>query len=201
MEWLGLCPLGASVGTDVVVSQTVGSATGGSDQLHGTNVSAIVAGVAPAAKIAFYNAFSGATALSTDVMAGIDMAIAQRSRYNVVAINMSLGDGSINTSPCASALSNPFVTPVSLANAANIAVIAAAGNDARSNSLSNPACTPGVISVGAVYDFNWGGLAYGTGGSLCTDGTTAADQVTCFSNSASYLTLLAPGALITAAGI
>lgn len=36
---------------------------------------------------------------------------------------------------------------------------------------------------------------------LCTDATTAADKVTCFSNSATFLDLLAPGALITAAGI
>jgi subtilisin family serine protease len=47
-----------------------------------------------------------------------------------------------------------------------------------------------------VYDSNVGGLNWG----ICPDNTTAADQVTCFSNSASYLSLLAPGALITAAG-
>ena len=35
---------------------------------------------------------------------------------------------------------------------------------------------------------------------MCSDAVTAADQVTCFSNSASFLSLLAPGALITAAG-
>src|SRR6185312_12036380 len=46
------------------------------------------------------------------------------------------------------------------------------------------------------YDANVGGLAY----SLCSDATTAADQVTCFSNSASFLSLLAPGAPITAGG-
>src|SRR6185312_12038479 len=46
------------------------------------------------------------------------------------------------------------------------------------------------------YDANVGGLAY----SLCSDATTAADQVTCFSNSASFLSMLAPGAPITAGG-
>jgi subtilisin family serine protease len=34
----------------------------------------------------------------------------------------------------------------------------------------------------------------------CTDATTVADKVTCFSNSASFLTMLAPGAIITAGG-
>lgn len=34
----------------------------------------------------------------------------------------------------------------------------------------------------------------------CSDTSTAADKVTCFSDSASYLTMLAPGAMVTAAG-
>jgi hypothetical protein len=50
--------------------------------------------------------------------------------------------------------------------------------------------------VGAVYAANYGGISY----SNCVDPTTAADRVTCFSNSASFLSLLAPGALITAGG-
>jgi len=62
--------------------------------------------------------------------------------------------------------------------------------------MGTPACTPGAISVGAVYDANLGGLNWG----ICTDFTTVADKITCFSNSDDYLTLLAPGALISAAG-
>ncbi|WP_448873256.1 S8 family serine peptidase [Desulfobulbus propionicus] len=37
--------------------------------------------------------------------------------------------------------------------------------------------------------------------SACSDSSTFADKVTCFSNSASFLTVLAPGAIITAADI
>jgi uncharacterized repeat protein (TIGR01451 family) len=48
-----------------------------------------------------------------------------------------------------------------------------------------------------VYDSNFGGITYGT---LCGDTSTAADKVACFSDSASYLTMLAPGAMVTAAG-
>jgi hypothetical protein len=47
-----------------------------------------------------------------------------------------------------------------------------------------------------VYDTALGGLGYGA----CSDLTTAPGQVTCFSNSAPFLSLLAPGAAITAAG-
>jgi subtilisin family serine protease len=53
--------------------------------------------------------------------------------------------------------------------------------------------------VGAVYDANWGGPY--TWSSGCTDTATAPDGIPCFSDSASYLTMLAPGAFITAAGI
>jgi uncharacterized membrane protein YdcZ (DUF606 family) len=48
-----------------------------------------------------------------------------------------------------------------------------------------------------VYDADIGAFSYPA---VCSDSTTAADKVTCFSNNASFLTLLAPGALITAAG-
>lgn len=178
----------------VVVSTNFGSGT--TDTSHGSNVSAIVLGVAPATKIAMLNAFSGTTAATSNIISAINWTISNRATYNIVAINMSLGDSSKNTSTCASG--NAFYTPITNARNAGINVVVAAGNDAYTNALSKPACTPGAISVGAVYDANWGGLVWG--GGVCTDSTTAADQVTCFSDSASFLTMLAPGALITAAG-
>jgi uncharacterized repeat protein (TIGR02543 family) len=47
------------------------------------------------------------------------------------------------------------------------------------------------------YDANLGGVSW----SDCNDNSTFADKVTCFSNSAPFLTLLAPGAIVNAAGI
>ena len=59
--------------------------------------------------------------------------------------------------------------------------------------MEAPACIDAAISVGAVYDANVGPVTmFG-----CTDATTAADQITCFSNSNATLDLLAPGAVIT----
>ena len=46
------------------------------------------------------------------------------------------------------------------------------------------------------YDQNIGGIAWNT----CPDPTTAADQVTCFSNSSPLVELLAPGAMSTSSG-
>lgn len=184
-----------SSGCKIIANVNIGSGT--TNNNHGTNVSAIVAGVAPSAKIAMLNVFSGTSATFADVLAGINWAIANQAAYNIVAINMSLGDGSKNTTACST--NNPFLTPITNATNAGISVVVASGNEAYTNGISSPACTPGAISVGAVYDSNIGSVSWGS--NLCSDSTTAADKVTCFSDSANFLTLLAPGAHITAGGI
>jgi hypothetical protein len=176
--------------------------TGTTNNSHGTNVSAVVLGVAPDSRIAMLNAFSGASAFTADIISAINWSILNKSTYNIVAINMSLGDGTNNTTPCSAG--NAFVTPMTNAINAGIAVVAAAGNDGFTSGLNKPACTPGIISVGAVYDSDLSTQGYPSGviwGTLCTDTTTAADKITCFSDSANFLTMLAPGALITAAGV
>jgi len=117
--------------------------------------------------------------------------------YHTAAINLSLGDGVKYTSPCSNSHTNPYVTPVSNAKAAGIVTVAASGNDLFTDGISSPACTPGVVSVGAVSDYKKSNISY-TG--KCADTTTASDKVACFSNSASFLTVLAPGAFISAAG-
>jgi subtilisin family serine protease len=188
------------VGCHVSVSLNFG--TGTTDNLHGTNVSAIVLGIAPDSRIAMLNVFSGTSAFTANILSAINWTILNKSTYNIVAINLSLGDGIRNIAPCS--IGNAFATPVANAIKAGIAVVAAAGNNAYTDGLNQPACTPGVISVGAVYDSDLStqGLPSGISwGLLCTDTTTAADKITCFSNSASFLTMLAPGANITAAGI
>ena len=170
--------------------------TGSTNTGHGTNVAAIVLGIAPDTRIAMLDAFSGTSANFSDILSALNWAIANRVANNIVAVNMSLGDGSLNTAPCASG--NPFATPLTNVINAGMSVVASAGNETYTNGLGKPACTPGVVSVGAVYDANIGAINWGS--TLCSDATTAADKVTCFSDSASFLTMLAPGALITAAG-
>jgi uncharacterized repeat protein (TIGR01451 family) len=162
---------------------------------HGTNVSGIVVGVAPGASIAMWNVF-GATGSTNDsrVLQAINWGIANQSTYNIRAINMSVGDGNRYTSPCTAG--NPYVSAIANAQANGMLSVASAGNNGFTDGIGKPACTPGAISVGAVYSTSFGGIQWST----CTDSTTAADQITCFSNSASFLSMLAPGALITAGG-
>lgn len=166
------------------------------DNGHGTNVSGIVAGIAKGAQLAVFDVFDGAGAFSSVIISGINWAIANQLTYNISSINMSLGDASQNASLCSNKATNPFVTPIASAFSAGILSVIASGNSGYTTGLAMPACTPNAVSVGAVYDSNVGGLNWG----VCTDNTTAADKVTCFSNSSNYLSLLAPGALITAAG-
>lgn len=80
---------------------------------------------------------------------------------------------------------------------AGILSVVSSGNDGHGDGLTDPACVPEALSVGAVYDADAGQVSY----SDCSDASTAPDQVSCFSNSAHFLSALAPGALITAAGL
>ncbi|SPE23215.1 putative Subtilisin [Burkholderiales bacterium] len=195
----GSCPTAGAAGCRVVFDQVYYPGTT-TDVNHGTNVSGIVAEVAPASSIAMLNVFDGSSASVSDVISAFDWAISNQSTYNIVAANMSLGDGGNYTAQCStiSGGANPLSTPVANAAAAGILAVAASGNDAFTGGINFPACTPGVVSVGAVYDTNIGGVSYAP---TCSDSSSTADQVTCFSNVASFMTLFAPGADVTAAGI
>jgi uncharacterized repeat protein (TIGR01451 family) len=164
---------------------------------HGTNVSAIALGAAPGARLAMFDVFNGGSASSTDVLNAMNTAISDQASYNIVAINLSLGDGTSNSSPCTASV---FSTAVSSAGNAGITTVAAAGNSGSKSGLGNPACTPGVVSVGAVYDASYGNVGWvaaADAGGQCTD-SSAADHVTCFSQSAGYLAMLAPGTFVNA---
>ena len=168
-----------------------------SETVHGTNVSAIALGVAPGAKLAMFDIFNGTSASSVDVLNAMNTAISYQAAYNIVALNLSLGDGSSNATQCSSSI---FSAAVASAGNAGITTVAAAGNSGSKTGLGNPACAPGVVSVGAVYDAAYGTVGWvasADSGGACYD-ASAADHVTCFSQSAAYLSLLAPGTFVNA---
>lgn len=149
---------------------------------HGTNVAGIVLGVAPGARVAALDVFEAdGLAYSNVIINAINWCIANKNTYNIAAINMSLGGGRYYS---ALAPTDAWGTAIANAVAAGIVVVAATGNNGYTNSISTPAAYSNVVSVGATYD---------AGGST--------DQVTSFSNSASFMTMLAPGSMILAAGI
>jgi subtilisin family serine protease len=169
------------------------------DHGHGTNVSGIVSGVAPGTKVIGLDVFecvdsqcnpapcngSNFSACSDRIIDAINWTIANKAAYNIVALNMSLGGGGSEI-PCDS---DDFAVYIANAKSAGILSAVASGNNGFKNMLSSPACVPVAVSVGAVYD----------GGPNTP--WNSEDRVTSFSNSADFLTLLAPGSYITAAGI
>jgi subtilisin family serine protease len=165
-------------------------------QGHGTNVSAIVAGVAPKADLVVLDIFDGNGSSTALLLDAFNWILTNHSTYNITTVNLSLGDGGWYSTPCNSWQYNPVLLPINDVRDIGITVVAASGNEGYVDGISLPACTPGVISVGAVYDADIGFRSW-TG---CTDTASAADQITCFSNSANFLSVLAPGTFITAAG-
>ena len=169
--------------------------------MHGTNVSGIVAGVAPGAKLAVSDVFNGSSASSSDIAAAISWLVSlKQASINVVAVNLSLG-GTVHYLGTCSDLYG-----FSTALAYGIQPVVASGNGATvsgsfSDGISSPACVSGAISVGRVYDASNGGWIWGSAPNQCTDTTSAPDKVVCSSQTSPSLSMLAPGSFVTAAGI
>lgn len=159
---------------------------------HGTNVAGIVHGVAPAAGILSFDVAEGTGVSTSNLVRAIDWIIAHREEHQVVAINMSVGGGAFDT-PCGSTV---IALAIECAREAGIVSVASAGNDGLTGALSSPGCAPSAVSVAAVYASAVGGLGY----PVCEDPRTSPDQITCFSNVAPFLTMLAPGVLVQAGG-
>lgn len=186
---------GQPSGCPVVVAKDISTDDGALDtgDFHGTNVAGVVLGVAPSANIIALDVFDGEWAYTSTVLLAFDWCLKNKTKYNIAAINLSLGGG-VSKSQCPM---DPMAIGIATAKAAGILTAVASGNDASSTGLAVPACAPAAVSVGAVYHANVGKLMT----SVCIDLTTAADKVACFSNSASFLTILAPGVGIAAAGL
>ena len=189
-------------------------------QSHGTSVSGIVAGngggvlgVAPDASLVFLKIQSasicGQSALDGDLVGAIDWVITNRTTYNIGVLSMSLGGGAFSTVSACENSSSALTNVLNLAESSGIVTFAASGNDGLCNQMSRPACVGSVISVGATYDDDVGNPGYCVDSNACVstqsnpacspsgrvaafEGSTFADKVTVYSNSTSFLDLLAP---------
>jgi subtilisin family serine protease len=177
------------------------------DNGHGTNVAGIITsdgtvaprGAAPDADVVSVKVLASDNSFccSSDVLAGLDWVLNQRPEVDLV--NLSLGTVDLFTGNCDSstAYTSSYATAVNALRGRGVLVFASSGNN-RSSAMAAPACVAKVISVGAVYDGNNGSVTFP---GVCTDATTQADQVTCFSNSSAQTDLFAPGAVITSTGL
>jgi serine protease AprX len=160
----------SALSRQIVASVDLASnATGTDDQFgHGTHVAGIIAGQASAAT-GVTSRFAGGTApgarlinvrvlgadgagYTSDVIAGIDWVIANRQRYNIRVMNLSLGHPVVE--PCAI---DPLCQAVARAHGAGVVVVASAGNGGRTadgsmvlGGISSPGNSPFAITVGAL---------------------------------------------------
>ncbi len=155
---------------------------------HGTVVAEVVSRVAPDAKLVSLDVAAANNTASDAVLIEALNWVLERQQQNVydfAAVNVSLGHGQYFTA-CDS---DQLALPIASLRSAGILTVVASGNNGYSGSTASPACISTTVSVGAVYDGS--GLPYNA---TCTDSNVFADNVTCFTNMADFLTMLAPGA-------
>ncbi|MEZ4281698.1 MAG: S8 family serine peptidase [Myxococcota bacterium] len=183
------CPNGASqmLGEGAAIP----CAVSGCD--HGTHVAGIalgdaesgpLVGVAPHAALIAINVFSDIDgepgAYTSDILAAMQHVLALSAFYEIAAINLSLGGSAYSSHQSCNQASPSQLSAVGQLRNAGIATVAASGNESFTNAIASPGCLSNVISVGSV------------GGS---------DIVSSFSNTAEFLTLLAPGESILSAAV
>jgi len=189
----GCCPNGMD--TDI------GPGSAHDNNGHGTRVAGIVrsngtsapVGGAPDTEIVSIRVLDNSgNGDASNFVAALDWIIANRPDVDV--INVSLGGG-LYDGDCddADAVTMAYAAPIDLLRSNGVLTVAGSGNDADATQMIAPACVANAISVGAVWDSDVGERTlYG-----CTDATTAADQVPCWSNASTTLDALAPGGLMT----
>ncbi len=197
-----VCPSGAEfqIGPGAGIDCTAKvSGAAVSDCAHGTHVAGIAAGnngganigVAKDAQIIAIQVFSYFTGgiicdscartYNSDQIEGLERVYDLRNDYNIAAVNMSLGSSTQYTSACDDVEATRKAAIDNLRSVGIPTIIATGNGDSTygigyRDSMSAPACISSAISVGSTEDD---------------------DDVSTFSNIASFMDLLAPGTSIT----
>lgn len=208
------CPGGV---TESTVSGSGAPCTGIDSCSHGTHVAGIVAGkngpsnapagVAKDANIIAMQVFSifssesdcgvgeapCALTLSSDQIRALERVYALRSTYQIASVNMSLGGGQYFSQSACDADNASLKAAIDNLRTVGIATVISSGNDGYTDSMGAPGCISSAISVGSTFAKT--GVANNCAGNNL--GVSVLDAVSCFSNSVSFLNVLAPGSSIS----
>lgn len=214
-----LCPGGAASSIATGSGANCSSSITNCD--HGTRVAGVAAGsgssssVAKDANIISIQVFSEIASAAicgssthclmsydSDQILALQRVLDLKDTYKIAAVNVSFGRKSStdtlysDQSTCDSA-NAAMKAKIDSLRSAGIATIVASGNDGGTNGMLSPACISSAISVGATWDVNGSNAATGLSATVgCTDNPSVLDKVACYSNSASFLNLLAPGSQV-----
>jgi serine protease AprX len=175
-QGIGVAVIDSGIGSHAALSKkvvaNVSLITGDSSTAdafgHGTHVAGVIAGngaaaanvtplytggIAPGAQLINVRVLGGTgMGLTSDVIAGIDWAVANRSKYNIRIINLSLGHPVFEP-----AATDPLCAAVARAVQAGVIVVAAAGNYGVApngapilGGITSPGNSPLALTVGAV---------------------------------------------------
>jgi subtilisin len=160
---------------------------------HGTHVAGIAvgngasfSGVARGANLISIQVFSSffgedcvnagadpcAKAYSSDLIAALEHVFNLRNSFKIASVNMSISGDTYTSQASCDAENSATKAAIDNLRSVGIATIASSGNNGYSNAIGYPACISSAVSVGS---------------------TTKADEASSFSNTASFLSLFAPG--------
>lgn len=199
-----VCPGGVSQSTATGSAMPYGGVCPSGECDHGTHVAGIAAGkdngsigfngVAKNASIIAVQVFSKFPAdqcdgysacvmsYTSDQILGLERVYDLRDTYEIAAVNMSLGGGKYTSQTTCDSVNAAIKQVIDNLRSVGIATVIASGNNGYTDGISSPGCVSSAVSVGSTGDGS--------------DGATA-DVVSYYSNSISFLDLLAPGQWIT----
>lgn len=189
----GCCPDGSS--------RQSGAGSAQDDVGHGTLVAGAIAsngrggaprGAAMRASLLAMKVGNPIGPRTSDVLAALDWLLTEGPEVDIV--NMSFGGGRGFKGNCdrRGASNRAYAAALDALRDLGVLSFTSSGNSGMSNRMRAPGCVKNCISVGAVYDANFGSVDWGD----CVDPTSGPNGFVCFSDRSPKLDLVAPGVLI-----